>query len=99
MLAVARAQDIELAILMDISAACGTRVIYAGSRFAEEKKYQTGMGVCGAQLHRAGYPVISWREFASLEILYAKLDPAHRIDESAVDFDRNPWYRDYFGTP
>ncbi|MBL0033545.1 MAG: DUF523 domain-containing protein [Bacteroidetes bacterium] len=73
MLEVARSNDIELAVMMDVSAACGNHVIYDGNRYAENKKYQIGMGVCGAQLHRAGYKIISWREYESLEILYSKL--------------------------
>ena len=97
MLAIARKNDVELAIMMDISAACGNHVIYDGSRYAEEKKYQIGMGVCGAQLHRAGFRIISWREYESLEILYSRLDPTHRVDEAARDFDQHEWYVSYFG--
>lgn len=98
MLEVARTHDVELAIMMDISAACGNHVIYDGNRYAEDKKLQIGMGVCGAQLHRAGYKIISWREYASLEILYARLDPHHVIDPKAIDFDQNEWYIGYFKT-
>ncbi len=88
--------NIELAIMMDVSAACGNHVIYDGNRYAENKKYQIGMGVCGAQLHRAGFKIISWREYESLEILYSKLDPEHQIDPNAQDFDQNEWYKGYF---
>lgn len=96
MLEIARENEIELAIMMDISAACGNHVIYDGNRYAENKKYQIGMGVCGARLHRAGFKIISWREYESLEILYSKLDPMHRIDKTAKDFDRDEWYIAYF---
>jgi uncharacterized protein YbbK (DUF523 family) len=96
MLAVARENDVELAIMMDVSAACGNRVIYDGNRFAEEKKYQIGMGVCGAKLCQAGFKIISWREFESLEILYSKIDPNHKIDTNAKNFDKNDWYMEYF---
>ncbi|MEM1218001.1 MAG: DUF523 domain-containing protein [Bacteroidota bacterium] len=96
MLEVAQANDIELALMMDVSAACGNHVIYDGNRYAENKKYQIGMGVCGAQLHKAGYQIISWREYASLEILYAKIDPYHEIDSDARDFDQHEWYIEYF---
>jgi uncharacterized protein YbbK (DUF523 family) len=92
MLEVARSNDIELAVMMDVSAACGNHVIYDGNRYAENKKYQIGMGVCGAQLHRAGYKIISWREYESLEILYSKIDPLHVINKEAKDFDEHEWY-------
>ena len=54
------------------------------------------MGVCGAQLHRAGYKIISWREYESLEILYSKIDPLHVINKEAKDFDEHEWYISYF---
>ncbi len=98
MLEKARENNIELAIMMDVSAACGNHVIYDGNRYAEDKKYQIGMGVCGAQLHRAGFKLISWREYESLEILYSRLNPSHQIDTSAKDFDQHEWYRQYFKT-
>jgi uncharacterized protein YbbK (DUF523 family) len=98
MLAVAQQNNIELAIMMDISAACGSRVIYDGNRYEAEKKYQTGMGVCGAQLARAGFHIISQRDYASLEWLYAKIEPDYQPDPNAIDFDQHPWYVGYFGT-
>lgn len=42
MLEVAKKEGIELAVMMDISAACGSQVIYSGNRFAENKVYQIG---------------------------------------------------------
>ncbi|MBL7831829.1 MAG: DUF523 domain-containing protein [Saprospiraceae bacterium] len=96
MLQIAQDNDIELAIMMDVSAACGNHVIYDGNRYAENKKYQIGMGVCGAQLHKAGFNIISWREYESLEILYSKIDPDHQIDASAKDFDQDEWFQKYF---
>lgn len=98
MLELAREQDIELAVLMDISAACGSQVIYDGDRFAEDKKYQIGAGVCAAQLMRNGFKVISQRDYASLELLYSKIDAKHIINPEAVDHHQIQWYKDYFGT-
>jgi len=97
MLSIARTNNIELAIMMDTSAACGNHVIYDGNRYAENKKYQVGMGVCGAQLHRHGFKIISWREYESLEILYSRLDPDHKADGTAKDFDKTEWFIEYFG--
>ena len=96
MLKVADDNKIELAIMRDVSAACGNHVIYDGNRYAETKKYQIGMGVCGAQLNKAGYKIISWREYESLEILYSQIDPTHEVNKDAKDFDQHEWYIDYF---
>jgi len=96
MLEIAKREEVELAVLMDISAACGSQVIYEGNRFAAEKQYQIGAGVAAAQLIRHGFKVISQRDFASLELLYALLDPEHRIDEQAIDHHDHPWYKSYF---
>jgi hypothetical protein len=98
MLEVAIANSIDLAVMMDVSAACGSHVIYDGNRFAENKKYQIGMGVCGAQLTRAGFTVVSQREFETLELLYSKIDCAHKVDSAARDFDQHEWYVEYFST-
>ena len=92
MLKIAKENDIELAIMMDVSAACGNHVIYDGNRYAEHKKYQIGMGVCGAKLSKAGFKMISWREYESLEILYSRIDAGHVINKEAKDFDQHEWY-------
>jgi uncharacterized protein YbbK (DUF523 family) len=96
MLQVAIDNKIELALMMDVSAACGNHVIYDGNRYAANKKYQIGMGVCGAKLHKAGFKIICWREYESLEILYSRIDPNHKVDPDAKDFDQNEWYKEYF---
>jgi uncharacterized protein YbbK (DUF523 family) len=98
MVAVAEHNRIELAVLMDVSAACGSQVIYEGNRFAENKKYQVGAGVCAALLMRRGFKVISQRDFASLELLYSKLDPNHTINPAATDHHEIEWYKTYFGS-
>ncbi|RYG29079.1 MAG: DUF523 domain-containing protein [Chitinophagaceae bacterium] len=96
MLEIARREKIELAIMLDISAACGSQVIYSGNRFSENKVYQAGAGVAAAQLIRNGFKVISQRDFASLEILYSKIDPAHIIDTTKCDHHETEWYKNYF---
>lgn len=96
MLEIARQENVEIAIMMDTSAACGSQVIYDGNRFAENKKYQIGVGVSTAQLRRAGFTVISQRDYASLEKLYAAIDPAHVINPEAKDHHEIEWYRTYF---
>lgn len=96
MLAIAKKENIELAVLMDISAACGSQVIYDGNRFSENKVYQIGAGVAAAQLIRNGFKVISQRDYASLEILYSKIDPTHQIDNTKIDHHEIEWYKEYF---
>lgn len=96
MLELAKKENIEIAIMMDISAACGSQVIYDGNRFDENKIYQIGSGVSAAQLMRNGFKVISQRDFASLEILYSKIDNQHTFDSSKVDHHETEWYKGYF---
>lgn len=97
MLHEAREHGIELAILMDMSAACGSQVISLGSRTVASRAYQRGRGVCAALLERNGIPVMAQRDFGSIERLLSKLDPAHVINPRAVDHHQTPWYREYFG--
>lgn len=96
MLHVAQINSIEIAVLMDISAACGSQVIYNGNRFSENKVYQIGQGVCAALLIQNGFKVISQRDFASLEKVYAKINPTHHIDQSKIDHNETEWYKTYF---
>lgn len=96
MLKIAQENDVELAVLMDASGACGSQVIYNGSRFSANPVYQIGMGVCAAQLNRNGIKIVSQRDYASLEILYSKIDPSHTIQKDAIDHDQIEWYKDYF---
>ncbi|MGE0568942.1 MAG: DUF523 domain-containing protein [Bacteroidia bacterium] len=98
MLEIAIKENIEVAVLMDISAACGSQVIYNGNRFSEKKIYQIGAGVAAAQLIKNGFKVISQRDYASLEILYSKIDPTHRIDKTKIDHHETGWYKEYFKT-
>jgi uncharacterized protein YbbK (DUF523 family) len=96
MLEIAKREHIDLAVMMDISAACGSQVIYDGNRFGEDKVYQIGTGVSAAQLLRNGFKVISQRDFASLEILYSKIDPSQTINNDAKDHHEIDWYKNYF---
>jgi uncharacterized protein YbbK (DUF523 family) len=96
MLELAILNRIELAILLDISAACGSQVIYSGSRLNAEKVYHIRAGVCAAQLIRNGIKVISQRDFASIELLFSKMDPAHVVDETKLDHHQTKWYKEYF---
>jgi len=96
MLAHARAERVELAILTDMSGACGSQVISDGCRFDQPRRYRRGYGVAAALLERSGIPVLSQRDFRTLEQLRARLVPDHRIDPDAIDHHETPWYRDTF---
>ena len=96
MLSLARAHRAELAILLDISAACGVQVISLGARGVPERAYQRGPGVCAAMLIRHGIPVISQRDDRSLQLLRSRLDPGYRPDPAALDHHQREWYQGYF---
>lgn len=97
MLQMAQENNIELAIMMDISAACGSQVIYKGHRLLPNHEYQIGMGVCAELLHRNGFKIISQRDYRSLDMLISKLDPNHIPNPKAIDHDETDWYKEYFG--
>lgn len=96
MLQIAKENDIEIAVMMDVSAACGSQVIYKGHRFSQSPQYQIGMGVCAELLKRNGFKIISQRDFKSLDILLSKIDSNHISDETAKDHNETDWYANYF---
>lgn len=95
MLRVARQNGADLAILMDISAACGSQVIYKGSR-SRSRLYQASQGVCAALLIKAGIPVVSQRDFKTLHAVKRKLVPRLPPGDGLRDHHEGDWYRDYF---
>ena len=98
MLEIAKKENVELAIMMDISAACGSQVIYNGNRFSQNKSYQVGAGVCAAQLIKNGFKVISQRDFRSMEILYSLIDKTHQVDLTKKDHHETEWYKTQFNS-
>jgi len=99
MLAKAVEERVELAILTDMSAACGTQVISDGCRMVEERRYRRGVGVAAALLLEHGVPVVSQRDFRTLGRLRARLDPTFRPDPEARDHHEGEWYVGYFRRP
>ncbi|MEO1418204.1 MAG: 2-thiouracil desulfurase family protein [Bacteroidota bacterium] len=97
MLQIAQEQKIELAIMMDVSAACGSQVIYKGHRLSPDPIYQIGLGVCAELLKRHGYKIMSQRDFRSFDLLLGKIKPSHISDLTAIDHDETQWYKEYFG--
>ncbi len=97
MLQVAQDNDVRLALLMDISAACGSQVIYDGPRSAG--RHQAGQGVCAALLIRHGIKVLSQRDHRTLDAVLSKLDSNYQRDPAARDHHETPWYVETFGSP
>ncbi|MCG8557867.1 MAG: hypothetical protein MJD61_21675, partial [Proteobacteria bacterium] len=97
MLARALQLDCELAILTDMSAACGSQVIPDGCRLVPERRYRAGVGVAAALLVRNGVPVVSQRDHRTVGQLRCLLDPTFCADELALDHHETTWYRAYFG--
>lgn len=97
MAAHARAHAVDWALLMDMSAACGSQVISDGSRFRQPRRYRAGVGVATAALIRAGVPVISQRDDRTLGALRAWADPGFVVPDDAVDHHERTWYIEQFG--
>jgi uncharacterized protein YbbK (DUF523 family) len=97
MLAGAQANGVELAILTDVSAACGSQVISDGCRLDSERRYRVGVGVATALLVRNGFLVVSQRDHRTLGHIRALLDPSFQLDATATDHHETQWYRGYFG--
>ena len=87
---------VELAILTDMSAACGSQVISDGCRLVTQRRYQIGVGVATALLLRNGIPVVSQRDHRTLGRIRAWLDPSFSPDPMASDHHETAWYLDYF---
>jgi uncharacterized protein YbbK (DUF523 family) len=97
MLAHAQLQDVELAVLTDMSAACGTQVISDGCRFDDPRKFQRGVGVAAAMLLQAGIAVVAQRDDRTLGRLRAIAQPGFVVDATAQDHHQRPWYVETFG--
>jgi uncharacterized protein YbbK (DUF523 family) len=81
----------DLAILTDMSAACGSQVISLGCRLVTERKFQKGVGVAAAMLLQSGIPVVSQRDHHTLGLLRAILEPGYVPEGSALDHHEHPW--------
>jgi uncharacterized protein YbbK (DUF523 family) len=93
MLAHARAERVELALLTDASAACGSQVLSDGCRLVPEteRRRRKGVGVATAVLLEAGIPVVSQRDHRTLARVRARLDPTFVPPEDARDHHEHPW--------
>jgi uncharacterized protein YbbK (DUF523 family) len=99
MLAFARTERAELALLTDLSAASGSQVISDGCRLVEVRRYQKGVGVAAALLLDAGILVVSQRDFRTLALLRARLQPGYVPAEDARDHHEHPWTLEHLPGP
>lgn len=99
MLAFARQARAELAILTDMSAACGSQVISDGGRLSEPRRYQRGVGVATALLLDAGIPVVSQRDHRTLALLRARLERGYAPPADARDHHEHPWVLSHLPGP
>jgi uncharacterized protein YbbK (DUF523 family) len=89
-------ERVHLALMMDISAACGSTVIYDGARSL--KNYRRGPGVAGAAVLRAGIPIVSQRDERTLRLVFAKLGADMTdLETDGLDHHEREWFRGYFG--
>jgi uncharacterized protein YbbK (DUF523 family) len=99
MLAQAERARVELAILTDMSAACGSQVISDGCRLVEIRRFRKGVGVATALLLEAGIAVVSQRDFRTLALLRARLEPGVRPPDGMLDHHEHPWTREHLPGP
>jgi uncharacterized protein YbbK (DUF523 family) len=99
MAAFARDESAELAILTDMSAACGSQVISSGCRLVKVRAFQMGVGVATAALLDAGIAVIAQRDRRSLARLRARLDPSYAPPPELVDYHEDPWRLEHLPGP
>jgi uncharacterized protein YbbK (DUF523 family) len=99
MLDFARAKQAELAILTDVSAACGSQVISDGCRLVPVRKHQKGVGVATALLLEAGIHVVSQRDYRTLSLLHARLDATFTPPTDARDHHDHAWTREHLPLP
>ncbi len=88
-------EKVDVAVLMDISGACGSSVTYLGSRFSPDKRCQRDPGVAGAAMIRAGISVIFQRDDRSLRLLHDLLDASNLLSDELDHWEKD-WYQSYF---
>lgn len=93
------ASRVELALLTDMSAACGSQVISDECRLVPVRKFQKGVGVATAMLLEAGVPVVSQRDHKTLGAIRARLDPSFVPGEDLRDHHEHPWTVEHLPAP
>jgi uncharacterized protein YbbK (DUF523 family) len=91
MVAFAKRERAELAILTDMSAACGSQVISDGCRLVPIRRFQKGVGVATALLLEAGIPVVAQRDHRTLARIRARCEPGFLPPPEALDYHQQAW--------
>jgi uncharacterized protein YbbK (DUF523 family) len=99
MLSHAQRERVELALLTDMSAACGSQVISDGCRLVDVRRFRKGVGVATALLLDAGIAVVSQRDFRTLGLLRARLEPGSVIPDDARDHHEHAWTVEHLPEP
>lgn len=89
----------ELALLTDMSAACGSQVVSDGCRLVEVRRFQMGVGVATAALLEAGIAVVSQRDYRTLGQLRARLDPGFEPPAGSLDHHEHAWTVEHLPGP
>ena len=97
MLAVAQDHRVDLCIMLDVSAACGSTIISDGKR--SDQRRIPGSGVCASLLIREGFPVVSQRDYASLARIHRLFEADWQSPKPELDHYQHPWYVENFGRP
>jgi uncharacterized protein YbbK (DUF523 family) len=97
MLAVAQDHRVDLCIMLDVSAACGSSIISDGKR--SDQGRIRGSGVCASLLIREGFSIVSQRDYATLARIHRLFEPDWQSPEPELDHYQHPWYVETFGTP
>lgn len=96
MAALATREHVHLALMMDISGACGSTVVYNGRR--KNKEFSTGPGVAGAAVMELGIPIVSQRDERTLRLVLHKLGAeADAPFGDGLDHHEREWYIKTFG--
>ena len=99
MVAFAVEVEVELAILTDMSAACGSQVISDGCRLVDKRGFRKGVGVASALLLEAGIPIVSQRDFRTLAALRTRLEPGYLAPVEVRDHHEHPWTVEHLPGP
>jgi uncharacterized protein YbbK (DUF523 family) len=99
MLEQAQRANVDLALLTDMSAACGSQVISDGCRLVPIRRYRKGVGVASAVLLDAGIAVVSQRDFHTLALLRARLEPGYVPATDGRDHHEHPWTLEHLPEP
>jgi uncharacterized protein YbbK (DUF523 family) len=96
MLQVAHDHRVDLCVMLDVSAACGSTIISDGKR--SEQRRIPGSGVCAALLIREGFPIVSQRDYATLARIHRLFQADWQSPEPELDHYQHPWFVEKFGS-